>query len=362
MENIKTFLSTAIEKKASDIHLIAGMSPVIRVDQDLFYLDVPSLGDEDILTLAREILNEEKFQQFEKNGEVDLSLELSELGYFRVNVYQQQGTLSIAVRIINTMIPTIDSLGLPEVTYTLARRQKGLVLVTGPAGSGKSTTLAAMIDLINSEDKRHVITLEDPIEYVHKNNKSIITQREIGRDTLSFPSGLRAALRQDPDVILVGEMRDLETISIAVTAAETGHLVLSSLHTIDASQSIERIIGVFPPEQQQQVRIQLASCLAGVLSQRLLKRSSGPGRIAAIESLVCTPAVRNLIRDGKIHQLNTTMQTGARQGMQTLDKHLKDLFEENYISREDALEHAIDQEALSNCLKKGANNMLNRRL
>ena len=253
---------------------------------------------------------------------------------------------------ISTTIPTIDSLGLPETVKTLTRRSRGLIIVTGPTGSGKSTTLAAMIDLINEEKFCHVLTLEDPIEYLHSNKKSIINQREIGRDSKTFPNALRAALRQDPDVILVGEMRDLETISIAITAAETGHLVMATLHTMDAPQTVERIIDVFPSNQQDQIRVQLANTLAGVISQRLLRRQDGTGRIAAVEILVSNPAVRNLIREKKVHQVYSFIQTGAKYGMQTMDNHLQELIEKGLIYAEEAMEHAVDTESMARFLQK----------
>jgi twitching motility protein PilT len=351
-------LKLAFELKASDVHLTVGRPPVFRVHGKLFAADelgaraVPGVDDLPVLTagdteaLARQLIPGDRFQQFMQVGESDLSYAIPGVGRFRVNAFKQRGTVALAIRLIPERIPTFDELGLPEVVAHLARRPRGLVLVTGPTGSGKSTTLAAMIDLINSESRLHIITLEDPIEYVHRHKKSLVNQREIGRDSLSFAAALRAALREDPDVILVGEMRDLETIATAITAAETGHLVLATLHTTSAAQTIDRIIDVFPPHQQQQVRLQLAGALEGVIAQQLLPRRDRPGRVAALEILVATPAIRNLIREGKTHQIISHLQTGARYGMQTLDMALRNLVRTEVIGREEALARAADAENL----------------
>jgi twitching motility protein PilT len=352
--HINDLLEQAVGRGASDLHIVAGVAPLLRVNGNLIVLNFPPLTADDTLELAKQILNEEKQKLLGQHGEVDLSIELKDFGYFRVNAYYQRGAVGIACRVVSTRIPTIDELNLPDTIKTLARRARGLVIITGPTGSGKSTTLAAMINLINEEKLYHVITLEDPIEYRHPNKKSIINQREIGRDSKSFPGALRAALRQDPDVILVGEMRDLETISIAITAAETGHLVLATLHTMDAPQTVERIIDVFPPNQQQQIRVQLANTLAGVVSQRLLRRKGGRGRIPAVEVLICTSAVRNLIREKKIHQIYSYMQTGSKFGMQTMDNHLLELHGRGLVSAEDVVEHATDLEAMSRYLNRPA--------
>ncbi len=349
--NINDILRQAVARGASDLHVTVGHPPILRVDGSLKRLDMPILSWDDTENLARQLLTEDKFSQFTAQGEVDISYSNHKLGHFRASVYRQREAVGIAVRLLNNEISSFEALGLPPAVATLARLNRGLILVTGPTGSGKSTTLAAMIDLINKEKEYHIITLEDPIEYIYHNNKSIITQREIGRDSISFASGLRAALRQDSDVIMVGEMRDLETISTAITAAETGHLVLATLHTIDASQTVERIIDVFPSNQQQQIRFQLSAFLAGVISQRLLRRNDIPGRIAAFELLICTPAVRKIIREGKTHQLLSIMQTGVRQGMQNFDKHLQVLYEKGYISREEVMENATD-ESIHEMLKK----------
>ncbi len=302
--------------------------------------------------LAKQILSKEQFDLFENKGEIDFSYNGAEVGSFRVNVYYQRGAVGLAMRVVSKQIPSLLSLGLPETVATLARRTRGLILVTGPAGSGKSTTIAAMLNLINEETACHIITLEDPIEYLHVHKKSIINQREIGSDSKTFPGALRAALRQDPDVIMVGEMRDLETISIAITAAETGHLVLATLHTVSAPQAIERIIDVFPPNQQQQVRVQLSGTLAGVISQRLLRRRDEKGRVVALEILISTPAVRNLMRESKLHQLYSVMQTGTRFGMQTLDRALQELYKDNLINAEEIRKHAADLDAMERFLQQ----------
>ena len=354
--DINQLILKALEYGASDLHIKPEVKPVLRINGTLKAMDGPPFQKEDTENLARQILSDKKFSTLQEWGEVDVSLADTTMGIFRINVFKQLSGYAIAIRVLDARVPTMEELELPETVTTLARRKQGLILVTGPTGSGKSTTLASMINLINNEKKRHVITLEDPFEYIHENNKSIITQREIGRDSASFPGALRAALRQDPDVILVGEMRDLETMSIAVTAAETGHLVLSTLHTIDAAQTVERIVDVFPPNQQYQVRVQLANSLAGILSQRLLNRADGSGEIAAFEVLVCNQAVRNMIRNGKTHQVHSMMQTGSKQGMQTLDKHIQILYEEGYISYDEAMERANDSETLKSVLNKKLNN------
>jgi len=255
--------------------------------------------------------------------------------------------MGLAIRVIQTKVPQISTLGLPDIVTRMTLRPKGLLLVTGPASSGKTTTLAAMVDLINEERQCHIITLEDPIEYLHSHKKSIINQREIGSDSESFPSALKAALRQDPDVIMVGEMGDLETIAMAITAAETGNLVLASMHTLDAPQTINRIIDVFPPNQQEQIRVQLANTLVGIISQRLLPRKDGKGRVAAVEFIAVTPTIRNLIREGKVQQIYNVMQTGAKSGMRTMDNHLQHLYEKGLIRGEDALENATDRASMS---------------
>ena len=332
----------AVERRASDIHLTVGVPPTLRINGALARLNLPPLGPADTLRLFESIAPEERQTFFRQNGEVDFSHTIHGLSRFRVNAFRQRGSVAIAVRLIPEQVPTLDQLELPEVVANLARKPRGLILVTGPTGSGKSTTMAAMINLINEEQSCNIITLEDPIEYLHRHKKSLINQREVNADTRSFANGLRAALREDPDVILVGEMRDMDTISIAVRAAETGHLVLATLHTSDASQTIDRIIDVFPPYQQQQIRTQLSLTLQGIISQQLLPRQSGTGRVVAVEILVATPAVRNLVREGKSHQLLTVIQTGAKAGMQSMDAALRDLCRAGVVADEEALMRASD--------------------
>lgn len=340
----------AINKKASDIHITVGVPPVLRIDGDLVFFGEKELSPADTKTLVLETLKENQLSILEEKGEVDTSYSNPGVGRFRVNAYKQRGSYAIAFRIIPLRIPTIKELGLPAVAESLAKLPRGLVLVTGPTGSGKSTTLASMIDLINEENDCHIITLEDPIEYLHKHKKSIINQREIGHDTLSFSNALRASLRQDPDVILVGEMRDLETISTVLTAAETGHLVFSTLHTIGAAKTIDRIIDVFPPHQQQQIRVQLASVVQAIISQQLLLKTDGKGRVAAFETMVITPAIRNLIREEKIHQIDTAIQTSKKHGMQTMDSSLLELYNKGIISKETLLSQAVNLETVKRYL------------
>ncbi|WP_068555241.1 type IV pilus twitching motility protein PilT [Thermotalea metallivorans] len=344
--NLLELLDTTVKAKASDLHITVAVPPVLRINGKLEQLDFPSLTPKDTDALVQQLLTEKQLWELDENGEIDLSYSNAGLGRFRVNVYKQRGSYGMAFRVVALTIPTMESLGLPLVLQDLALKKRGMVLVTGPTGSGKSTTLATMIDYINRTRKCHILTLEDPIEYLHKHNQSIVNQREIGNDSKSFAKALRAALRQDPDVILVGEMRDLETISIALTAAETGHLVLSTLHTLGAAKTVDRIIDVFPPEQQQQIRIQLATVLEGIISQQLLPNISGKGRVAALEIMIATPAIRNLIREGKTYQINTSIQTGMKFGMQTMDNALKDLYIKGVISRDTALSSAIDREML----------------
>jgi len=321
----------AAEEKASDLHLTVGVPPVMRIYGELVFCEMEVLTPEATKNLADEFLSREQKALLEKEGQVDLSLSIARIGRFRVNVFKQRGSIGLAVRLIPHDIPAFNELNLPSVVQTMAEKDSGFVLVTGPAGSGKSTTLAAIIDIINSHRNCHIITLEDPIEFLHRHKKSIVNQREIGTDSQSFSAALRAALRQDPDVILVGEMRDLETISTALTAAETGHLVLSTLHTNSAAQTIDRIIDVFPPHQQQQVRIQLANTLVGVVAQRLIPRVDKQGLIPAVEVMISTPAIRNLIREGKTHQIYSLIQTGSKYGMQTMENSIQNLYAKGLI-------------------------------
>lgn len=344
--NIEELLKKAIENKASDLHITVGIPPTIRKNGRLITLSDEKLIPADTEALIHSMLSEEQWKDYQRIGELDLSFSLQGMGRFRANVYKQRGTCCAAIRMVNLSIPTMTELGLPDVVMELSKKSKGLILVTGPTGSGKSTTLASIIDTINHDRDCHILTLEDPIEYLHKHNKSIVNQREIGNDSMSYAAALRAALREDPDVILVGEMRDTETIAIAVTAAETGHLVLSTLHTIGAASTIDRIIDVFPPHQQQQIKVQLSTVMQGVISQQLLPRKDRPGRVAAIEIMIATPAIRNLIREGKTYQVNSQIQTGAKFGMQTMDGSLAGLFRRGIISQEDALMYATDQDNL----------------
>ncbi|OIO36337.1 MAG: type IV pili twitching motility protein PilT [Candidatus Omnitrophica bacterium CG1_02_44_16] len=337
---LKDLLMLTIEKKASDLHLTENAPPILRIDGRLILTDLPKLLRDDTKRMIYTILTNEQKEIFERNWELDLSVAMLGMDRFRVNVHIQRGSVEAAFRRIPLEIPKLSDLGLPSVVVDLAKKPNGLVLVTGPTGVGKTTTMAAMIDLINSERQEMIVSIEDPIEFLYKNKKSIIKQREVYADTKSFSEALRHALRQDPDVIFVGEMRDLETISTALTAAETGHLVLATLHTPDAPQTIERIIDVFPPFQQQQVKLQLADCLQGVISQLLLPRASGIGRVVATEIMIGTPAIRNLIREQEIEQMPTLIQTGHQYGMRTMDKSLKELYMSGVISYEIALAKA----------------------
>ncbi len=342
MKNMNELLAAAVKQQASDIHLTVGAPPVLRVNGSLIRWDGERLLPADTEAALRELADADKLAQFQTRGELDFSYAIARVSRFRVNAFRQRGSVALAIRVVNETIPSIAMLGIPPSVTQLALKPRGLVLVTGPTGSGKSTTLAAMINLINMERSCHIITLEDPIEYLHRHGNSIINQRELHADTLSFANALRAALREDPDVILVGEMRDTETIATAITAAETGHLVLATLHTADAAQTIDRIIDVFPPHQQQQVKIQLSLTLQGIVAQQLLPRRGGQGRIAAFEVLLATPAVRNLIREGKTHQLHSVIQTGAKSGMQSMDMALRDLVQQQEITYEEAALHALD--------------------
>jgi twitching motility protein PilT len=329
-------LLRAYEEEASDLHISFGIPAVFRIDGELRQLGEQTYTSIELERMVGAILPEDKKAEFESNGETDFSFALQDLCRFRINAFHQRGEVSIAARLIPTEIPTIEQLGMPAILYDLAKKPQGLILVTGPTGSGKSTTLAAMIDYVNSNDAKHIITLEDPIEYLHDHKKSIVNQREIGVDTQSFANGLRAALRQDPDIILVGEMRDLETISTAITAAETGHLVLATLHTSSAATTIDRIIDVFPPHQQSQVRIQLANVLQGIISQRLFVKKEGRGRVAATEILIQTAAVANLIRSEKVHQIRNVIQTSRSLGMHTLEASIQQQLAEGLIHMDDA--------------------------
>ena len=353
--DFRKLLKNVVEDDAiSDLHLTVNSKPVVRYTGQLKeYEKYPrKLSCDQLESIAHDLMTEEQWQKFQENGEIDFSYSVPGFSRFRVNAYLQRGSVSLALRVIPTTVPTIEELGFPEILNKLSMQRRGLILCTGPTGSGKSTTLAAMINEINTKRHCHVLTLEDPIEYLHKHKNSIVHQREVGNDTSSFSNGLRSALRQDPDVILVGEMRDLETISIALEAAETGHLVLATLHTSDAPKTIDRIIDVFPAHQQQQVRIQLSSCLDGVIAQQLLPRKDGDGRVAALEVLIGTPAVRNIIREGKSAQLESVMQTGAKYGMIVMNNYLIDLYEKGLIGYEVVLRRTSNPEYVKKRISK----------
>ena len=348
MQSLAELLELTVKEGASDLHLTVGISPIIKVNGKLVRLEHEILRPEDTEAYAREIL-QDAYEKYDAIGEYDTSYSIHGKGRFRVNIYKQRNSTALAIRVISLDMPTIDSLGYPETLKDICNLKRGLVLVTGPTGSGKSTTLAALINEINSNRESHIITIEDPIEFLHKHNKSIVNQREIGKDTLSYERALKAALREDPDVILIGEMRDLETISTAITAAETGHLVFSTLHTIGAAKTIDRIVDVFPPHQQEQIKIQLASVLQTIISQQLVETVDGD-RTAALEIMVATPAIKNLIREGKTHQIESSIQTGSKYGMRTMDMELANLYREGIITQETAMNSAIDREILSRLL------------
>ena len=337
----------AVESKASDLHLVVGKPPILRIDGNL-----KEITGHEILTEASaqnfvfSIINEQQKDKFIKERELDLSYEITDYSRFRVNMHWEKGNVGLVARIVASRIPTMEEVLMPQIAYQMARLNDGLILVTGPTGSGKSTTLAAMVNLINTERTCNIVTLEDPIEFIYQPIKSIVKQRELGSDMLTFASGLKHTLRQDPNVIMVGEMRDLETIAATMTLAETGHLVLATLHTINAAQTVDRIIDAFPPYQQDQIRVQLSMSLRGIVSQRLLVKQGG-GRIAAREVLINNPAIANLIRENKIAQIKTVIQTAADIGMNTMDQDIKRLFQQNAISKEAAIANMIDPRSLN---------------
>lgn len=340
--HIDDLLRLVVERGASDLHLAVGVPPILRVDGQLLPTNYEKLTPQDSQRLVYDILTDEQIQRFEANLELDFSYSVAKVSRFRVNIYRDRGTVASAFRVIPARIPTIRELGLPLILEELTRKPRGLILVTGPTGSGKSTTLAAMVNQINNERSVHIITIEDPIEYLHHHKLSVINQRELGQDTKSFANALRAALREDPDVILVGEMRDLDTISTAITCAETGHLVLATLHTINAPQTVDRIVDVFPSEQQEQIRFMLSNNLEAVLCQQLLPRAGMPGRVCAMEIMIASPAIRNLIREAKAHQITSIIQTSANLGMQTMDQSLRDLYQKGQITYDEALSRAMN--------------------
>ncbi len=349
--NHEELFRSVIEQGGSDLHITVGVPPTIRKNGKLAKIGQDNLTPADTEKFIKQLVNEEQMKELEKNRQVDFSFSLPGVGRFRVNAFKQRGVYSAAIRHVNSSVSTIKELGLPDIVSELARKTKGLILVTGPTGSGKSTILASMIDQINEERDCHILTLEDPIEYLHKHKRSIVNQREIGNDAVSYANALKAALREDPDVIMVGELRDVDTISIALTAAETGHLVLSTLHTTGAVSTIDRIIDIFEPHRQQQVRVQLSMVLQGIISQQLIRRRDEPGRIAAIEVMVATPSIRNLIREGKTHRIDSYIKSGAEFGMQSMDSSLVKLYREGRISYEDVFAYAFSQENIKTMLE-----------
>ena len=335
--DITQLLQFAYQQDASDLHISAGESPMVRIHGDMKRVKMPALTTEQTTAMIYDIMGDSQRKVFEEKSDIDFSMQLGEVARFRVNVFRQNRGVGAVFRKIPTRVLTLEELGMPSILAQLSRKEKGLILVTGPTGSGKSTTLAGMINLINEELEGHILTIEDPIEFVHPSKKCLVNQREIGPHTHSFSNALKAALREDPDIILVGEMRDLETIQLALTAAETGHLVFGTLHTSSAPKTVDRIIDVFPPNQQAQVRAMLSESVQAIVTQTLCRKAGG-GRVAGLEILIGTPAVKNLIREGKIHQIPSVMQTSRGIGMQTMDMHLMELYEKGLIDRETAIE------------------------
>ncbi len=353
MATLYDLLKLMIEKNASDLHITTGSTPRLRIDGKLVHIDHPSLTPADTKALCYSVLTDAQKHKYEENNELDLSFGIKGLSRFRANIFMQRGAVAGAFRTIPFEIRGFQELGLPEIVNELVKKPRGLILVTGPTGCGKSTTLAAMIDKINSERYDHIITVEDPIEYLHTHKKCLVNQREVNADTVSFKSALKYVLRQDPDIVLIGEMRDLETIEAALTVSETGHLTLATLHTNSAVQSINRIIDVFSPHQQEQIRVQLSFVLEGILAQQLIAKKSGKGRVLAFELLVPNPAIRNLIREDKIHQIYSMMQTGqAKFGMQTMNQSLFELYSKGLISYEDAVGRSPIPEDLITIIQK----------
>ena len=344
--HLDDLLCLVAEKKASDLHLAVGVPPVIRIDGELLSSTYEIVQPNILQAMVYAILTDEQIRIFETTYELDCSYQLADIARFRVNIFRDKGNLAAAFRLINAQIPTVRELGLPPILEEIGRKPRGLVLVTGPTGSGKSTTLAAMIGQINHERSVHIITIEDPIEYLHTHGKCIINQRELGMDTKSFPAALRSALREDPDVLLVGEMRDPETMALAITAAETGHLVFATVHTNNAAQTVDRVVDVFPPGQQEQIRVMLSNNLEAVVSQQLLPRAGREGRVPAVEIMMASPAVRNLVREAKAHQISSVIQTSAHLGMQSMDQALRDLYLRGLITYEMAVARAMNVEEL----------------
>ncbi len=333
--DVTELLAFSVKNKASDLHLSAGMPPLIRVDGDMRRIDIPALQHKDVHALVYDIMNDKQRKNYEEHLETDFSFEIPDMARFRVNVFNQSRGAAAVFRTIPSKVLSLEELNAPPIFKEISDNPRGIVLVTGPTGSGKSTTLAAMVDYVNTNRSDHIITIEDPIEFVHHSKKSLINQREVYRDTLGFTEALRSALREDPDVILVGEMRDLETIRLALTAAETGHLVFGTLHTTSAAKTIDRVVDVFPGDEKEMVRAMLSESLRAVISQTLLKKADG-GRVAAHEIMLCTPAIRNLIRESKVAQMYSAIQTGRAIGMQTLDQCLQELVQKGLVNRKDA--------------------------
>ncbi len=357
MSNLYQLLQTMIEKGASDLHITTGSPPQLRIDGRLVPLDHPALNPAETKQLCYSVLTDAQKHRFEEESELDLSFGLKGLSRFRANIFMQRGAVAAAIRQIPFKIMSFEELGLPPVVNELVKKPRGLVLVTGPTGSGKSTTLATMIDKLNSERHHHIVTVEDPIEYLHNHKKAIVNQREVNADTKSFKTALKYVLRQDPNVVLIGEMRDLETIEAALTISETGHLTLATLHTNSSAQTINRIVDVFPPYQQPQVRAQLSFVLEGILSQQLIPKASGQGRVLALEILVPNPAIRNLIREDKVHQIYSMMQTGqARYGMQTMNQSLFELYQKRLITYDEAIGRSSIPEELIAMINRGSAN------
>jgi len=350
--HIDDMVRETVDRGASDLHLTVALPPVFRIDGNLVRGPYLPLTPADTQRLVYDVLTTEQIQWFEKTHELDLSYTVNGVGRLRVNVYKQRGSVGAALRVIPNEIPSLEQLGLPPVLRKLCNKNSGLVLVTGPTGSGKSTTIASMIDVINNEREVHIMTIEDPIEYLHRHKRCMVNQRELNFDTDSFENALRAVLREDPDIILVGEMRDLETISAAVTLAETGHLVFGTLHTRNAPQTVERVVDVFPPYQQDQIKVQLSNTVEGIIAQQLIPRIGG-GRVAAVEVLIATSAIRNLIREGKSHQIYSAIETGGEHSMQTMDKALAELHRTGRITLQDAQVRAIDLENFKRVVQGG---------
>jgi twitching motility protein PilT len=349
---LRQLLEDMVQRRASDLHITAGVPPELRVDGAITPTEYEVLSPEKCLALSYSVMSDEQRKRFETTKELDFSFGVKNLSRFRANVFLQRGVVSMAIRQIPYEILPLEKLGLPPVVRDFTNRQKGLILVTGPTGSGKSTTLAAMIDKINGARQAHIMTIEDPIEYIHHHKKCIVNQREVGADTASFPTALKYVLRQDPDIILIGEMRDLETIEAALTIAETGHLVFATLHTNSTYEAVNRIVDVFPADQQKQILTQLAFTLEGVMTQQLIPRSRGTGRIMTAEVLVCTPAIKAVIREGKIHQIYSLMQAGQKYGMQTMNQALLSAVLDKQLTPEDALERSTDRMELDGMLQK----------